>query len=216
MRWYAEMPPSPVLCMQPAIAAPLLSASTALAESEPKLIAEMLTSESGRNFLARSRGPPRIFADGSGVSSPTLRVRRRHHVGERAVLDDRVALGVLDVVVGAEREVVVLQLRRGVDPPPLVPAERPLVVVVGDDVLPQLGADRLEPVAEVADHREVPQDRVLLLRQVLGGQPGDGGRRAVLDSALVHFMACPYPDRWAVHPPARDWAERTLSSAGPR
>ncbi len=35
LRWYAEMPPSPVLCMHPAMAAPRLSASIAGPDSEP-------------------------------------------------------------------------------------------------------------------------------------------------------------------------------------
>ena len=162
-RWYGESPPSPVLCMHPASAAPRLSAVIAVPDIEPKLIAEMFTTEAGRNALARPRGPPSTLALGRPVVG---RVVVRQRLGEGAVLDDRVAGSVLDVVVGAEPGVVVLLLRRGVDPGALVAAERPLLVVAGDDVLPQLGADRLQPVAGVRDHRVVAQQRVLLLGQV--------------------------------------------------
>jgi hypothetical protein len=47
----------------------------------------------------------------------------------------------LEVVVGAEPEIVVLTLRRGIHPAALAAAERTLLVVVGDDVLPELGAN---------------------------------------------------------------------------
>jgi hypothetical protein len=70
LRWYGERPPSPVFCRQPAIAAPRFRASTACGDREPKLIAEMFTMDRGRNCWARSRGPPRIFADGSVSPSP--------------------------------------------------------------------------------------------------------------------------------------------------
>src|SRR5262249_53486615 len=85
---------------------------------------------------------------------------------ERAVANDDVAVA-LEIVVRAEAEVVVLALRRRVDPAPLIARERALFIVAGDDVLAQLGADRLEPVAEVADDREVAQHGVLLLRDVV-------------------------------------------------
>src|SRR3712207_7633192 len=55
------------------------------------------------------------------------------------------------------------ELGAGVDPPPLVATEGPLLVVGGDDVLPQLGSEPLELVAEVAHNRAVATDRVLLL-----------------------------------------------------
>jgi hypothetical protein len=56
--------------MQPAKAAPLFRASIALPDSEPKLIPEMLTTESGRKLWRRRRLPPRIFAHGSHASCP--------------------------------------------------------------------------------------------------------------------------------------------------
>ena len=158
----ARAPPSPVLCRQPASAAPRLSASMALPDSEPKLIAgdvdHRLRAGTRRG---RPRAAPSTLAHGSRASWPAAGRRRRDRPAERAVLDDRVAGGVLDVVVGAEAEVVVLLLRRGVDPAPLVAGERPLLVVAGHDVLPQLRPDRLEQVAGVPEHREVAQQRVL-------------------------------------------------------
>ena len=42
-----------------------------------------------------------------------------------------------------------------------------LGVVVGDDVLAQLGPDGLEEEAQVPDDREVAQDRVLALHEVV-------------------------------------------------
>ncbi|GAA3530401.1 hypothetical protein GCM10022263_18780 [Nocardioides daeguensis] len=65
LRWYGEMAPSPVLCRHPAAAAPLLIAVIACDDSEPKLIADTLTTESGRNAFARPRGPPSTLAAGS-------------------------------------------------------------------------------------------------------------------------------------------------------
>ena len=67
-RWYGDSPPSPVLCMQPACLAPALSALIALPDIDPKLIAEMFTTERGRNALARPRGPPSTFALGRSMS----------------------------------------------------------------------------------------------------------------------------------------------------
>ncbi len=42
-RWYRERPPSPVSWANPPIAAPVLRARMALADSDPKLIAETLS-----------------------------------------------------------------------------------------------------------------------------------------------------------------------------
>ena len=42
----------------------------AFADIDPKLIAEMLIRESGRNARARPRGPPRTLALGSPVVLP--------------------------------------------------------------------------------------------------------------------------------------------------
>ena len=71
----------------------------------------------------------------------------------------------LDVVVGAEAEVVVLELGGRVDPAALVAAERPLLVVACDDVLPQLGAEALQEEAQVPVTGG-PEDGVPLLRHV--------------------------------------------------
>ncbi|HEY0698002.1 MAG TPA: hypothetical protein VGD43_09350 [Micromonospora sp.] len=57
-----------MFCRHSASAAPRLSASTALAESDPKLIPEMLTTEPGRNAYRRSRAGPSTFAHGSRTS----------------------------------------------------------------------------------------------------------------------------------------------------
>ena len=91
------------------------------------------------------------------------------------MLDDEIARRLLHLVVGAEAKVIVLPLRRGVHPPALIPAERPLLVVVGHDVLPQLGTDRLEPVPEVTENGKIAKDGVLALRHVVQHQHHDGG-----------------------------------------
>ena len=123
------------------------------------------------------------------------------------MLDDQVVRLQLHLVVGAEPEVVVLAFGGCVDPPPLVAAERTLLVVVGDDVLAELGADGFQPVAEVADEREVSQDGVLPLRQVMqhdrheqddhrGSDPDEHagilylGAGPVRDDDKGHFFVC--------------------------
>lgn len=57
--------------MHPASAAPLFSAATALPESDPKLIPEMFTTDSGRNARLRPRAAPSTLAHGMNASCPT-------------------------------------------------------------------------------------------------------------------------------------------------
>src|SRR5690606_16038384 len=52
--------------------------------------------------------------------------------------------------------------------------ERALLVVAGDDVLPQFGSDGLEQIAGVPDHREVAQDRAPALEHVMDCHSGQG------------------------------------------
>src|SRR6476619_5091832 len=87
------------------------------------------------------------------ATSPRVRHRRRarNRRPEGAMLYYRIAGRVFQVVVGAEPEIVVLLLRRGVHPPTLVAGERALLVIGRDDVLPQLGADSLDQVPAVPD-----------------------------------------------------------------
>jgi hypothetical protein len=113
--------------------------------------------------------------------------RRGHRPPEGAVLDDRVSGRVLEVVVGAEAEVVVLLLRRGVDPSPLVAGERPLLVVAGHHVLAQLRPDRLDRVPAVPDHREVAQQRMVPLQEIAHGDRGhrrEGSGRGRAETAF--------------------------------
>ena len=126
--------------------------------------------------VARRRGPCRRARcrRAAPPGSPGARRGRR----ERRVLDDQQALDRLHLVVGPEAEHVRPALRGGVDPAPLVAREGPLLVVGGDDVLAQLGAERLEQVAEVPDDREVAQDGVAALDQVVADHPGEGDQRA--------------------------------------
>ena len=60
------MPPSPVLCKQPASAQPEFIATVAAELREPKLIAETLMIDSGWKAPRRPRAAPSTFAHGSG------------------------------------------------------------------------------------------------------------------------------------------------------
>jgi hypothetical protein len=125
--------------------------------------------------VAPMPGPAEHLGRGQRAGRVGVRLlvgRRGQREGD--LLDDQVVLGGVEVVVGAEAERRVAQLRRGVDPSALVPAERLLVVVVGDDVLAELGADAFEDEPQVPDHGEGPQDRMALLQQVVGGQAQEG------------------------------------------
>src|SRR3954469_167390 len=101
--------------------------------------------------------------------NPELRIecriaRMKDLKGKRIVLDDQVARLQLHLVVRPEAEVVVLPLRGRVDPGALIAAEWTLFIVVGHDVLAELRTDGFQPVAEMSDDRERPEDRVLALR----------------------------------------------------
>ncbi len=63
-RWYGEIDPSPVSCAKPPIAAPLLSARTALSLSDPKLIAETLSREISYGWVQSF--PPTRIRGGAG------------------------------------------------------------------------------------------------------------------------------------------------------
>jgi hypothetical protein len=82
------------------------------------------------------------------------------------VVEVRVARSI-EVVVGSEAEVGVLVLGGCLHPPSLIPGERPPLIVVGDDVLAELGTDALKEVAEVPDNREVPKDGVFFPDEVV-------------------------------------------------
>jgi hypothetical protein len=88
---------------------------------------------------------------------------------EGDLLDDHVRRGQLEIVVGAESEIVVLALGGGVHPSTLVAREGTLFIVAGDDVLLQLWADRLEQISNMADDRKIPKDGVRPLGQVING-----------------------------------------------
>ena len=64
------MPPSPVLCRQPDRSQPRFNASTAGALSDPKLIADTLTTESIRKAPRRRRAAPSTL----GARNPVERI----------------------------------------------------------------------------------------------------------------------------------------------
>ena len=169
--------------------------------------------------------PPRGAAHHFRARNPELRIELRiaRMIGRQrkgVVLDDQVVRLQLHLVVGAEAEVVVLAFGRRVDPSPLVAAERTLLVVVGDDVLAELGTDRFQPVAEVSDDRERPEDRVLTLRQIVD-RHGDHDPDRNGDHPHRHESRRPrrsgrsagvFVDRALVrHPPAIDMTARVPS-----
>jgi hypothetical protein len=82
-------------------------------------------------------------------------------------LNDEVVRRPFEIVVSSEAEVVVLFLSRGVHPGTLIAVEWSLFVVGCDNVLPQLRTNQFEQISKVSQHREVAQDRVLLLKHVV-------------------------------------------------
>ncbi len=128
----------------------------------------MLTADGNRNAFERPAGCAGGLGGGEPVAGVVVGVRgERSPCGERAVFDDEVARGRVEVVVGPEPEVGVLTFRRRVHPTALVSTEGFLRVVVDDDVLAELRSDALEQIAEVTEDGEVPQERVFPLGQVV-------------------------------------------------
>src|SRR3954465_14111364 len=99
--------------MHPARAAPRFSASTAAPDSEPKLMADTLTTDAGRKAPAPPPAAPSPLAPGRPPAAGRPEhlgagqlhvvsgrdVRRRDGAAERPVVDDRIAGRVLEVVV---------------------------------------------------------------------------------------------------------------------
>ena len=128
----------------------------------------MFTTDGGRKAPGRLRQAPSILAARSSAVGGV----GAHWEGR--VPEEDVAV-VVEAVVGAEPEVRVLPLGGGVHPAALIAVERPFLVVVAHDVLAQLWAERFQQVAQVADDREVAQDRVALLHDVVGGGDDEQG-----------------------------------------
>src|SRR4051794_10553015 len=123
-RWCDDTPPSPVLCRQPAISLPRFNASNGRPAQRPEAHPGHVDDRgwpegassaacAAHEFRARYS---RLWIE-SGIAGMTRRQR------EGAVLDDQVVRLQLHLVVGAEAEVIVFALGRGVDPSPLVAAE---------------------------------------------------------------------------------------------
>ena len=107
------------------------------------------------------------LSHGQRVVGVVIRCYRR--VRERGVFDKYIArLGMFEIVVGPEPKERIFLLGRGVDPAALVAGEWPLRIVVGDDVLPKLGANSFKKEAQMTDHGEVAQDGVVALGEVMG------------------------------------------------
>jgi hypothetical protein len=99
----------------------------------------------------------------------------------------------VDVVVGAERTDVERLLGALVGNRPPVAAERHAVLVALEEVLPHLGADRLEDEAEMREDRVVAQDRVGFLEEVVradhGEEKGDAEADRQHDRLLIERQA---------------------------
>ena len=136
------------------------------------------------------------------------RVLARRGGGERRLLEDQQAVDVLEVVVRAEPERVDLALGGRVHPAALVARERALLVVGRDDVLPQLGPDLLEQVAEAPDDGEVPADGVTALQHVTGRHGRDADRSDACQGSHAHRTT-------RRHTPPMRYALRTLADVPP-
>ena len=90
-------------------------------------------------------------------------------MGKGGMLEHRVADAV-DLLGGTEAEIVLLPLGRGIHPCALASVEGHFLFVVGHPVLPQLGADALEEIAQVSNHGEIVQDGVFALRHIVNEQ----------------------------------------------
>ena len=118
--------------------------------------------------MRSSPGSAHHFRTWNPVLRIELRITRMMGLKRKGVvLDDQVVRLQLHLVVGAKPEVVILAFSRRVDPTPLVAAEWALLVVVGDDVLAKLWTNGFEPVAEMPDDRERPEDCALALCQIV-------------------------------------------------
>ena len=95
---------------------------------------------------------------------------------ESRMLDHRIT-HLVDLLAGPKSKRVVLTLRRRVDPTTLIPAERKLLLVLGDEVLTDLRSDRLEEVSQVTEHRKVVSDRTVRLQHIADGDQQDQGGR---------------------------------------
>jgi PmbA protein len=96
----------------------------------------------------------------------------RGGVRKRCVAQEDIARSIA-VVVGAEPEVGVLLLGRGVDETPLITTEGQLFVIVGHNILAKFGPDLLDQISEVTNYREVPQDGVATLHHVMNRHTND-------------------------------------------
>jgi hypothetical protein len=107
-------------------------------------------------------------------------------------LNDEVVRRPFEIVVSSEAEVVVLFLSRGVHPGTLIAVEWSLLVVGCDNVLPQLRTNQFEQISKVSQHREVAQDRVLLLKHVVQEHHRQNPEYDIADNhhSSVSFAPC--------------------------
>ena len=89
------------------------------------------------------------------------------------MFDDQVVRGQFKIVIGTKAEIVVLLLRRCVNPSSLIAAEWPLLVVARHNVLTEFRPDQFEQVAEVTNDWKVADNGLFALRDVLDDKQHD-------------------------------------------
>ena len=122
---------------------------------------------------------------------------------ERRLPEHDKPVRLLQIVVGPEPERVDLPFRGRVHPPALVARERALLVVGRDDVLAQLGTDRLEQEAHAPDQREVRAMACSRCSTSLAAAPATAApasalritRRSVAAIAAAYFPARGHSNR---------------------
>ncbi len=83
------------------------------------------------------------------------------------MLYDEIIAFHFEIHICAKPKIVVLTLGRGIDPSSLIPAEGSFLIIVGDDVLAKLRANGLQPKTQMTNDREIADDRVLLLNDIM-------------------------------------------------
>ena len=83
------------------------------------------------------------------------------------MLDDHVIGSKLEIVVGTKAPVAVLAFGGRINPGALIPAERTLLVVAGNDVLAEFRPYRFKEVTEMTNDGKIAEHGVLPLDEVV-------------------------------------------------
>src|SRR5579862_5367825 len=86
---------------------------------------------------------------------------------ECRMFDNQITRRQFEIALRSETEIVVLALRGRIDPGALIAAERPFLVIAGDNILAKFRADGFKEVAEMTDDREVPKNGMPALYEIV-------------------------------------------------